>query len=224
MLVKNLIDLNEIHLVCFRWLCTVSDTHSTEYRARALFAGGLAGFFTHLLTHYMEVARLARIPDLASGRKFYTTNISIMRYYNNEWGIAGLYKTFWWSLLGTFIYRAIYFGGWEIVKAEKFHQSQRPDLLTTYIHCQLLATSAALITHPIDPIRRRLIYQEYLWNKKHYTGVFDCIKKVVTLRGGRQLINSAHVTAIRSIGAGMMLALFDHYKQEISTPSSDLIG
>lgn len=33
-----------------------------------------------------------------------------------EHGLAGNYRTFWFSMLGAMVYRSLYFGGYEICK------------------------------------------------------------------------------------------------------------
>lgn len=92
---------------------------------------------------------------------------------------------------------------------------KKPSFLEAYVCAQACATLAAVVVQPLDPIRRRMVYQDYQYNKEHYKGVLDCIKQIFRYKGLRVLYDATHITVLRSLSAGLVLAMFEMYKFEL---------
>lgn len=196
-----------------RWLAPATPNNMIGYSLRAFWAGALSGALVHGAFYPLDYARMAMIPD-AAGARIYTSPLNCLeRVYVKE-GYRGAYCGFLTSTIGATLYRGLYFGGFELGKVWAFEgDAQETPLAQTYALAQTVATGSALLTHPFEVVRRRLVYQTYPYNTVHYWNGIDCVKKLIRNHGiGTLIRDGLHLTAIKSLGGGLLLVLFDTIK------------
>ncbi|KAI1285033.1 ADP/ATP translocase 4 [Halotydeus destructor] len=220
----NLIALALNENLQIRWTRPVADRpDSTEFAVRSVLAAVLTGLVTQAIIHPLDMARIGLIPDMAKMRMYPGTKDVVEKWYISH-GYKGIYRALGCSLVGAAIYRAVYFGGFTVVKSRRLHELNKTSdpkqvtlpLLETYIIAQIVSTSGGLLTHPIDVVRRRLIYQFYPYNAFHYNNSIECVKDVVRYQGVGAFFRDLHVPVLRSVGAAVLLTMFDCFKANYS--------
>ena len=89
-------------------------------------------------------------------------------------GIKGLYQGFGISVCSIFLYRALYFGGYDTGKAllpgyENFHFWQK------FIFALAVTNFSEVMSYPFDTVRRRLMMNSGL-DVPIYKNTFDCVR------------------------------------------------
>ncbi len=130
-------------------------------------------------------------------------------------GVLRLYNGFGVSVLGIIPYRGVYFGMYDSL-AQLNPWRDYPGaigLSTKFAIAQTTAITAGYASYPLDTIRRRLQMQsekpraEWL-----YDGTMDCLRKIVKEEGVIALYKGAGANVIRTVGAALVLVLYDEVK------------
>ncbi|CAK5070614.1 unnamed protein product [Meloidogyne enterolobii] len=118
-----------------------------------------------------------------------------------------------------FLYRSSYYGIFDSLKvfASKSGSSSGKDVhfFAAFAFGQVSALVAALVSYPLDTVRRRLMMQSGR-DKHEYTGATDCIKQIYQKEGGRAFFSGFFVNAIRSFGAALVLAIYNELNKHLS--------
>lgn len=130
-------------------------------------SGGLAGGISLIVLHPIDCVRTRLATDNKNKeipRKFNGTTDCIKKIYLYENGIKGFYPGLIVSVVALFNYRAIYFGGYDTVKV--MFPSENRRFIHKWIIAQIVTYVASLLVYPLDTVRRRIIIQSGLKEKK----------------------------------------------------------
>jgi len=120
---------------------------------RGLVAGGAAGGTSLAFVYSLDLVRTRLSVDIGKkGEKNYN---GFLHCYSQTWkegGIRALYKGFGISVIGIIPYRAVYFGGYDVLKAI-FLKPDSSFFLKWFVS-QTNTIMAQFLTYPIDTIRR----------------------------------------------------------------------
>ena len=84
-----------------------------------IFSGGLASFFTVIFVYPLDFTRTRLAVDMGKDKKnrqFMGLSDCLIKTYKSD-NIIGLYRGFWISAIGLFVYRGLYFGLYDFGKA-----------------------------------------------------------------------------------------------------------
>jgi len=195
-----------------------SKTHPGMFFLGSLLSGGAAGATSLLFVYPLDFARTRLGVDVgksADQRQFKGLMDCCGQIFKSD-GITGLYRGFGVSVLGIFIYRAFYFGLYDVSKKVIWSDPQQQGgFLAKFAVAQTVTTFSELISYPLDTIRRRLMMQSGRADVI-YTGTVDCAQKILKNEGFTAFFKGNLSNVFRSIGSSLVLVLFDEFKQQIN--------
>jgi len=137
--------------------------------------------------------------------------------YSKTWkegGIRALYKGFGISVIGIIPYRAVYFGGYDVLKA--IFLKQDSSFFLKWFVSQTNTILAQFLTYPIDTIRR---VQMLGGTKKKdgtmypvYSSAWTCFTGIVKERGVSALFKGALANTYRATGAALCMVFYDEFQ------------
>ena len=163
-----------------------------------LTAGSIGGTVSIFCCHPLDTIRTRLQVDAMSntgGQRLYRGAWDCLQKTVKHEGIRGLYKGMASPLAAQGFYKAVMFGSFgfasrSLLKLKKIRQGgnapgKGPSLtLSDTVLCGAFAgTVNTLVLSPIELIRNRLMVQSYS-SERLYTGVVDCVQKVVRNEGG----------------------------------------
>lgn len=175
-------------------------------------SGGSAGAISLSILHPIDLirTRLATDNKIKDGpRKFNGTLDCMKKIYEKENGIRGFYCGVVVSVVGIFLYRALYFGGYDTVKGCFF--SENHNFIQKWIVAQIVTIMSGVM-YPLDTVRRRIIVQGGEQNKR-YKNSFNCIRIMYTEEGFRGFYKGYLTNVIRTCGSSLVLVLYDEFQK-----------
>lgn len=163
-----------------------------------LTAGSIGGTVSIICCHPLDTVRTRLQVDALSnapGNRLYTGAIDCLRKTIKHEGIRGLYKGMASPLAAQGFYKAVMFGAFGVasrglkrmkgIGPSNSPSGKKPGLtiLDTVLCGAFAGTVNTLVLSPIELIRNRLMIQSSS-STVLYTGVVDCIRKVVKNEGG----------------------------------------
>lgn len=179
-----------------------------RFFAGNLASGGAAGATSLMIVYPLDFARTrlgADIGKSVADREFKGLFDCIAKSYKADGIVRGLYPGFLVSVQGIIVYRAIYFGAYDTVKA----MFDKPNIGIKFAIAQTVAAASVTISYPFDTVRRRLMMMSGEVGEKKYNGTVDCIKKIVNEEGMRGVFKGNATNVLRSIGCAMVLVGYD---------------
>ncbi|KAI0986141.1 hypothetical protein GJ496_010974 [Pomphorhynchus laevis] len=182
-----------------------------------LFTGGAAGATSLLFVYPLDFARTRLGVDIgraSNERQFTSTWGCLTKIFKSD-GILGLYRGFNISVIGIFVYRAFYFGGYDAGKMLMFGSKEKADesnILIRFMFAQFITTSSETLAYPLDTVRRRLMMQSGR-SDTIYEGTIDCFKKIYVKEGGAAFFKGNFSNIVRSIGSSLVLVLYDEFQK-----------
>ncbi len=184
----------------------------------SLVAGGLAGATSLLIIYPIDFARTRLAVDKRNyaGRQFTGLSDCLKKIYAKE-GVRGLYPEFCVSVLGTALYRAIYFGGYDTAKKVLFTEGKKVNVLEKFLVAQGVTAVSFLVSYPFDTVRMRMRRKQWESDEKLYKGIIDCFQKIYSKEGGRAFFIGALTNKfVRIINGSLGLVLFDELQAMMS--------
>lgn len=178
-----------------------------KFFAGNLASGGAAGATSLLVVYPLDFARTrlgADVGKAAADREFKGLADCIKKCYKADGLIRGLYPGFLVSVQGIIVYRAIYFGAYDTVKA----MVEKPNFGTKFAIAQTVAAVSVTVAYPFDTVRRRLMMMSGE-GEKMYKGTVDCLKKITKEEGMKGLFKGNFTNVLRSVGCALVLVLYD---------------
>ena len=178
----------------------------------------MAGATSLLVVYPLDFSRTRVAADVGkahSDREFFGLNDWIRKIYKAE-GISGLYRGFWISVIGIFVYRACYFGGFDTGKQYFFKDSKKANPFFLFCFAEVNSTISGLASYPLDTIRRRLMMQS---GRKDvlYKGTIDWIFKVYKEKGLQAFYKGAFSNILRGTGGALVLVLYEKLQGWLET-------
>ncbi|KAH7719885.1 ADP,ATP carrier protein 1 [Aphelenchoides avenae] len=193
------------------------ETQYSRFVTGNLMAGGLSGAATFCFIYPLDFSRTRLAVDMgkdAASREFRGLFDCLYKIAKHD-GMLGLYRGFLPSLQYIFLYRSAYYGLFDSLKVLACPKGANDvSFLMAFSIAQVTAFTAAMISYPLDTVRRRLMMQS---GKKvrDYTSSWDCAKKIYRFEGSRAFFSGAFVNAIRGVGAALILALYNEISKHI---------
>lgn len=136
-------------------------TQKSKFFIGNLLSGGFAGAIGLSIVYPLDFVRTRLAADLGKteGRE-YNGLIDCAKKIVKSDGIVGLYNGFSVSVVGIFVYRAFYFGGYDTGKRWVFGDDagqKKASFLAQFFFAQFIVTTSETISFPLDTIRRRLM-------------------------------------------------------------------
>lgn len=190
------------------------DINPYKFAFGLLMAGGMAGITSLVVIYPLDFIRTRLAVDFAKkgDKREFDGILDCMRKIYRSDGVGGLYKGFMVSSVTYFFYRAIYFGGYDVLK-QHFLKDKKKDTVALKMQIALTVTNVAgFIIYPLDTVRRRLMMQS---GKKQavYNGTLHCIKKMLNDEGWRAFYRGAWSNVIRNTGSSLVLVLYDEFQK-----------
>lgn len=181
-----------------------------------LLSGGCAGAIGLLCVYPLDFARTRLGADRGRSkeeRQFTGTFDCLRKIYKKD-GITGIYGGFGISVLGIFVYRALYFGGYDAGKKFFLGEDVNIPFWKRYLFAQIVTTGSETLSYPIDTIRRRLMMQA--GKKDHlYNGTLDCAAKIFKKEGIYGFFKGSFSNMMRSVGSSLVLVLYDEIQKAL---------
>jgi solute carrier family 25 (adenine nucleotide translocator) protein 4/5/6/31 len=152
----------------------------TQFVMGNLLAGGLSGCATFCVIYPLDFSRTRLAIDMGkdtASREFRGLTDCLIKIARHD-GFIGLYRGFLPSLQFIFIYRATYYGLFDVSKAwtaDRDYTKNDLSFLLAFGIGLITTLIASMTSYPLDTIRRRLMMDA---GKTHYaySGTIDCAK------------------------------------------------
>jgi len=186
---------------------------------RGLVAGGAAGGTSLAFVYSLDLVRTRLSVDVGKkGDKAYNGFLDCYKKTYNDGGIRSLYKGFGISVIGIIPYRAVYFGGYDVLKAI-FLKPDSSFFLKWFIS-QANTILAQFLTYPIDTIRRVQMLGGTK-NKKDgtiypvYRTAWHCFVSIMKEQGVSALFKGALANTYRATGAALCMVFYDELQTNL---------
>jgi len=184
-----------------------------EAAVRSMIAGGAAGASSMFFVYPLDLARTLLSTDKKSkdGKKKYQGLGHVLKITYAEGGFVGLYKGFAISVAGIIPYRAVYFGGYDTLKA--MFLGKDSNFFAKWAVAQTNTIIAQFITYPIDTIRRTLMKS----GEKDHNGVasrkfknsWECFMWLLKERGVKGIYGGSLANTWRATGAALCMVFYE---------------
>lgn len=184
---------------------------------RGLAAGGAAGALSLVFVYPLDLARTRMSTDMGKGaERQYNGLADTCKKVYAEGGVRALYKGFNISVAGIIPYRAVYFGGFDTLKA-LFLSDGKSNFWKKWGLAQANTITAQFLTYPIDTVRRVLM----LAGKKGkdgtvnrtYKNAFECFQVLLKERGVRGIYKGSLANTYRATGGALCMVFYDSIKE-----------
>jgi len=183
-------------------------------------AGGLAGSMSLTLTHPIDLVRTRLATDNKNKegvRNFTGYQDCIIKIFKGE-GLIGLYRGFIISVGGVFVYRALYFGGYDSLKGNLIKKDT--GFLLKWTLAQTVTIISGLIVYPLDTVRRRIMIESGKRGElKKYKNSFDCMKKITSEEKLLGFYKGFGANILRTMGSSLVLVLYDEIQRVLGFES-----
>jgi solute carrier family 25 (mitochondrial adenine nucleotide translocator), member 4/5/6/31 len=135
-------------------------------------------------------------------------------------GITSLFQGYAVALMSVTVYRTIHLGGYDYAKSELSRRHvngeqqsnfQMLPLWQRVALAQFVSIAATTVHYRLDSVRRRLMMQSDA-TKKRYKSAVDCGRQFFVNEGVRGFYQGLGTSYIRSVGAALLLLLYDFFK------------
>jgi len=185
---------------------------------RGMVAGGAAGGTSLAFVYSLDLVRTRLSTDIGKkGEKQYKGFTDCYKQTWAEGGIKALYKGFGISVIGIIPYRAVYFGGYDVLKAMFLNKDS--SFFLKWLISQTNTILAQFLTYPIDTIRR--VQMLGGTRKKDgtsypvYRSAWHCFVAILKERGVSGLFRGALANTYRATGAALCMVFYDTFQSSI---------
>jgi len=179
-------------------------------------SGGLAGAGSLCVVYPLDYARTRLASDVGKGKPQFNGLLDCIRKTVQARGFGSLYNGLGVSIIGIVPYRGVQFGIFDTLSGfNPYQKSENTGLrVAAKFGCaQVAAIAAGYASYPFDTVRRRLQMQsEKPQSEWVYNGTYDCFRKILKNEGSAALFKGAGANAIRTVGAALVLVLYDEIK------------
>jgi solute carrier family 25 (adenine nucleotide translocator) protein 4/5/6/31 len=191
-----------------------------KFFAVNLASGGAAGAGSLTIVYPLDYARTRLASDVGSGKKQFNGLVDCLKKTaSGPKGVMGIYNGFGVSVAGIIAYRGVQFGTFDTILGLNPYKNDRGimGVVSTFGAAQTAVLASAGVTYPLDTIRRRLQMQSDLpMEKRIYTGTFQCAARIAKDEGVGALYKGFVANALRTVGAALVLVLYDTSKKHLN--------
>ncbi|KAK3093949.1 hypothetical protein FSP39_022165 [Pinctada imbricata] len=187
--------------------------------AKSIATGGAAACASLVIMHPLGYCRTRLANDViftdSKGEKQRQFK-GIIDVYRKTWasdGIVGMYRGFFVSCFGIFVYRSFYFGFYDTLRGGLVNsQSMSLQMITSFAVGVASTLLAGLVAYPFDTIRVRMQMRSIEPTK--YKSSLQCGFQILKNEGFRPLMNGAMVVILKGLCGGAMLVFFDVFRSQ----------
>jgi len=195
-------------------------TEFWSFFAVNLASGGAAGAGSLTIVYPLDYARTRLASDVGSGKKtFNGLGDCIVKTARGPKGVMGLYNGFGVSVAGIIAYRGVQFGTFDTIMGLNPYKDDlgAMGMVSTFASAQTAVLASALVTYPFDTVRRRLqMESEKAVEDRMYKGTFHCVQVIAAKEGVSALYKGFIANALRTVGAALVLVLYDTSKKALN--------
>ena len=192
-----------------------SKTQPKMFLLGNVLAGGSAGAVCTLIVHPLDFARTRLGVDIGKkGQKQFNSLTHCFTSIYAKNGIRGLYQGLGISMASCFAYRGLYFGFFDTGK-KQIKGYNEMNVFYKFLFAQAVTMSSETITYPFDTVRRRLMMNAGLDQKK-YKNSLDCIR-TVNREGFLAFFKGNMSNMFRSVSSSLVLVLYDEFQKGLRT-------
>lgn len=186
-----------------------------RYFFGSLASGGAAGASSLCFVYPLDYARTRLGADVGkgAGQREYTGLVDCIRKTFKTDGLTGLYRGFIVSVQGIIIYRACYFGFFDMATALLPDPNSTP-FVVKFLIAETVTTCSGITSYPFDTVRRRMMMQS--GRKKSevmYKNTADCWIKIMKQEGPAAFFKGAFSNVLRGTGAALVLVFYDYIQR-----------
>jgi len=197
------------------------DTEFWSFFATNMASGGLAGAGSLCIVYPLDYARTRLASDVGTGKRdFNGLGDCLVKTAKGPKGVLGLYNGFGVSVVGIIPYRGTYFGIFDTLKTKNPYQKDLgvKGFASKFAVAQAAAICAGFASYPFDTVRRRLQMQsEKPKDQWAYKNTLDCFTKIMKNEGTGAMFKGAGANVLRTVGAALVLVLYDTAQQTLGT-------
>lgn len=185
-------------------------------------SGACAGATSLSVSYPLEFSytRLAADNGVGGKREFQGI-VDCVRKTIRKDGVLGVYRGFVPSVGGIIVYRAGYFGLFDIstdyvlprLGVSKEQQHTLKMVAAKFAIALAVDIFASLCSYPLDTIRRSLMMQSGKpITERLYHNTWQCGRTIYSKQGIRGLFKGAYTNSIRAFGSALVLVVFSEIK------------
>jgi len=193
-------------------------TEFWSFFAVNLASGGAAGGGSLTIVYPLDYARTRLASDVGSGKKTFNGLGDCISKTVKAKGVGGLYNGFGVSVAGIIAYRGVQLGTFDTITGLNPYKKDLGimGIASTFAAAQTAVLASALVTYPFDTVRRRLqMESEKPMEERIYKGTFHCCQVVAKEEGVTALYKGFIANALRTVGAALVLVLYDTSKKAL---------
>jgi len=170
--------------------------------------GGISGVSTLLFIYPIDHA-IMRKDDTGLGIRRYKGTIDCLtKLYKSE-ELAGLYKGFVVSAVGTFLYEACKLGGYDTAKKFFWKDFDKAGFLTRLLLAQVVTLIATSVSYPFHIVKNRIMDQSTK-SDNSYGELMKSVKKTYREHGALRFFRVDILEMLSQIlAAGLTLVVYD---------------
>lgn len=172
--------------------------------------GGTLGSVNLFMTYPLQTIRVRLALDLGrttEERQFKNIRDCFKKIYQSD-KFVGLYRGWFWSILGIFVYRGLYFG---LFDAAKFLTFTDNNFLYNFLIAQATTLTAGILSYPLNTIQSRLMMQNCR-PEKQYSNIRGWISHIWRHEGIKGFFKGQLVSLSSSIGSALVLTIYSSIK------------
>ena len=158
------------------------------------------------IVYPLDVTKVLLINDL-NGK--YANGLVCLRNVFQVHGFQGIYTGFLITILGAFLYRAIYFALYDAGKSVFCPRNQidSSKYLKSFFWGMFVTTVSGIICYPFDTIRKRMITS--LFTDKPYNGSAECAKSIWNNEGLKGFFVGAGISVLGGLISTSAQLIYD---------------
>jgi len=150
--------------------------------------------------------------DVGAKKQFNGLSDVVTKIYQQE-GIKGLYRGYGPSVAGIIVYRAGYFGFYDVGKQVFFKDGGKDtSFFLKFGLAMAVDISAACFAYPIDTVRRRLMMQSGEAKVK-FNSAASAMKYIYKNEGIGGFYRGCMANNVRAIASALVLVFYDEAKK-----------
>ena len=157
--------------------------------------------------------RLAADTGKGAARQFTGGLPDVIRSIRATDGMLGLYRGFGPGVAGIIVYRAGYFGFYDLGKILMFKDGGKDtSVVLKFGLAMCVDVAAACFAYPLDTVRRRMMMQSGA-KEKLYTSSLGCVSQIMRTEGPGGFFRGVFANNMRAIASALVLVLYDEAKK-----------
>lgn len=186
------------------------DDSYAVFAAKSIACGGVAGSMSLLFVYSLDYARTrlandAKVSGKTGGSRQFNGLVDVYRKTFASDGISGLYRGFFVSCVGVFVYRGLYFGLYDTAKP--LIGAKNMNFYIAFAIAYSVTVFSGLVSYPFDTVRRRMMMTS--GSAEKYKNSIDCALKIVQKEGAVSLFKGAGANILRGIAGALVISGFD---------------